>query len=97
MNEDRNISVLVVDDEPDVLESFSLIFETQGFSVMRAATGKEAVDVFSRSPVPVVVCDNSLPDALGIDLLKEFRSINPDTQVIIVTGKGTIDMAVSAM
>ncbi len=89
--------ILVVDDEPDILDSLSIIFKSRDFSVITAASGREALERFSAEPVPVIVCDNSLPDTLGIDLLKEFRGILPEVQMIMVTGKGTIDMAVSAM
>jgi DNA-binding NtrC family response regulator len=47
--------------------------------------------------VPVVLCDNSLPDAKGIELLAEFRAIVPEVQMIMITGMGTIDIAVLAM
>jgi DNA-binding NtrC family response regulator len=90
-------SILIVDDETDVLESLSIIFESKGFRVNTAASGAEALELFSSEPVPVIVCDNSLPDALGMDLLKEFRSILPEVQMLMVTGKGTIDIAVQAM
>jgi|Deesub1362A_J573_1020465.scaffolds.fasta_scaffold00027_21 DNA-binding NtrC family response regulator len=90
-------TVLVIDDEPEILESLSIIFTSRGFRVLTAASGRESIEVFSREPAPVVVCDNSLPDIQGIDLLREFRNVLPEVQVIIVTGKGTIDIAVSAM
>lgn len=90
-------SVLIVDDEPEILESLSMIFESRDHRVTMATTGMEALEVFSRDPVPVIICDNSLPDANGIDLLSEFRAILPEVQMIMITGKGTIDIAVSAM
>jgi DNA-binding NtrC family response regulator len=93
----KDNAILIVDDEPEVLESLSLIFESRGFRVNRAATGMEGLDIFSRDPVPVVLCDNSLPDAKGIELFSEFRMILPEVQMIMITGKGTIDIAVSAM
>ena len=90
-------AILIVDDEPEILESLSLIFEARGFRVNKAATGKEGLDIYSRDPVPVVLCDNSLPDAKGIELLAEFRTIVPEVQMIMITGRGTIDIAVLAM
>lgn len=98
MNENTlDHSILLVDDEPDILDSLSIIFKSRKFKVITAASGKEAMERFSTEPVPVIVCDNSLPDTQGIDLLKEFRGILPEVQMIMVTGKGTIDIAVSAM
>ena len=94
MIEPKELSVLIVDDEPEVLESLAMIFKMRHFKVFTAGTGSEAVDCFSKDPVPVIICDNSLPDAKGIDLLKEFKSIIPEVQMIMVTGKGTIDIDV---
>jgi two-component system response regulator AtoC len=95
--ESKERAVLVVDDEKDVLESLALIFQSNGFKVNVAPTGSDAVECFSREPVPVVVCDNMLPDIQGISLLDQFRGTLPEVQMIMVTGKGTIDIAVQAM
>jgi DNA-binding NtrC family response regulator len=90
-------SVLIVDDEKEILESLALIFQSNGFRVNVAPTGSDAIECFSREPVPVVVCDNMLPDTQGISLLEQFRGVLPEVQMIMVTGKGTIDIAVQAM
>lgn len=97
MTMETDITVLIVDDEPEILESLSLIFKLRHFNVITASSGNEALELFSREPISVVLCDNSLPDIQGIELLKEFRSILPEVQMIMVTGKGTIDIAVTAM
>lgn len=89
--------MLVIDDEPEVLESISLILRHRHIDVHTASSGREAIEVFSENPVGVVVCDNSLPDIQGIELLSELRNILPEVQIIMITGKGTIDIAVSAM
>ncbi len=90
-------TVFLVDDDPEILDSLSTIFSSSGYSVTTAASGAEALEVFSMEPQPVVICDYSLPDTEGIDLLKGFRELLPEVQVIMLTGKGTIDIAVSAM
>lgn len=90
-------TVFIVDDEPQVLDSLSVLFSSSGFKVHTAASGAEAVAAFEKEPQPVVICDYLLPDAKGIDLLKNFREVNPEVQMIILTGKGTIDIAVAAM
>jgi two-component system response regulator HydG len=89
--------ILVVDDEPEVLDSLSMIFKSGGFRVLAAEDGRRALQLFSAELVPVVVCDNSLPDTQGIDLLGEFRAVVPEVQMIMVTGRGTINLAVAAM
>jgi DNA-binding NtrC family response regulator len=99
MDEDRTNkpSILIVDDEPEILDSLAMIFESRDFSVRTASSGAQAMELFSREPAPVVICDHSLPDTQGIQLLEEFRNVLPEVQMIMVTGKGTIDLAVSAM
>ncbi len=90
-------TVFIIDDEPQIVDSLSIIFSSEGFSVQTASTGAEAVDIFESEPQPVVVCDYSLPDVKGIDLLHKFRETLPEVQMIMLTGKGTIDIAVAAM
>ncbi|MBI4823205.1 MAG: sigma-54-dependent Fis family transcriptional regulator [Nitrospirae bacterium] len=90
-------AVLIVDDEPEILESVALICNLKGFKTLTADSGAKAIDVFSNEPTPVIVCDNVLPDIEGVELLKEFRQIFPEVQMIMITGKGTISVAVSAM
>jgi DNA-binding NtrC family response regulator len=89
--------ILIVDDEPEVLESLSAVFLSRGFKVLTASSGAEALEVFSQESVPVIVCDNSLPDIQGTELFNRFRDVMPEVQVIMVTGKGTVDIAVAAM
>ncbi|MDP2168171.1 MAG: sigma-54 dependent transcriptional regulator [Thermodesulfovibrionales bacterium] len=93
----KNSTVLIVDDEPEILESLDIIFRSRGFKPVLASSGAQAVELFSNSPIPVIISDNVLPDTQGIELLKEFRGILPEVQMIMITGKGTIDLAVSAM
>jgi two-component system response regulator HydG len=84
-NKSDKPKVLIVDDEPEILESLSLIFGSRDFSVQTALSGAEALEAFSSDPAPVVVCD------------QELRALLPEVQMIMVTGKGTIDIAVAAM
>jgi DNA-binding NtrC family response regulator len=90
-------TIFIVDDDPEILDSMAIIFSSAGFGVTTASSGAEAIEVFSANPHPVVICDYSLPDARGIDLLGNFRETLPEVQVIMLTGKGTIDIAVAAM
>jgi len=90
-------AVFIIDDEPDLIDSLTQIFSSAGFKVATAASGKEAVELFESEPQGVVISDYSLPDIKGIDLLHKFRETLPEVQMIMLTGKGTIDIAVSAM
>ena len=89
--------VFIIDDEPEILASLAMIFTVAGMEAVTASSGREAMEKFSIDPVPVTICDNALPDIRGLELLSELRGILPDVQMIMFTGKGTIDIAVAAM
>lgn len=93
----KKISVLIIDDESDIAESLEIILKKRGCRTSVATTGKEGVLKFIEERPAVVICDNALPDTNGIKLLGEFKNIMPEVQVIMITGKGTIDIAVAAM
>ncbi|MFH1217337.1 MAG: sigma-54 dependent transcriptional regulator [Pseudomonadota bacterium] len=90
--------VLLVDDEPDMLNMLSLIIRRQcQCDVILASTGAMAVrEMESQSP-DVVVTDIKMPDMDGLALLKKIREQDDTISVIIMTGYGTIEMAVQAL
>jgi DNA-binding NtrC family response regulator len=89
---------LLVDDEPFVLESLREIVEKEGkYEIAVAENGKKALESATREVYSVVITDLMLRDITGIDLLKSIKAQTPETQVIMVSGKGTIDYAVEAM
>lgn len=90
--------VLLVDDEPLVLDSLRAIVCRDGrYDVHLAQSGSTALDVASADVFPVIITDLVLTDMSGIDLLKEIKKRSAETQIIMVSGKGTIDQAVEAM
>jgi len=97
INDNGGKTVFIVDDDTEILDSLSIIFSNIGYEVTTASSGTEASRKFADNPCPVVICDYMLPDAKGIDLFKTFREIMPDVQVIMLTGQGTIDIAVASM
>jgi len=90
-------TLLVVDDEPGVLESVSKIFEREGLKVLRAPSGREALEVLRREPVQVVLTDLTMPGMSGMDLMRTSRTVAPNAEVILMTAYGTVDGAVEAM
>jgi DNA-binding NtrC family response regulator len=89
--------VLIVEDHPDSAEFLRLLLEPQGYVVTTAATGQQAREAVSASKPEIVLMDLMLPDVEGLDLLREFRTVSPETQVIVVSGHGSISIAVEAM
>lgn len=89
-------SVLIVDDEPSILQSLSGLLADEGFEVLTASNGYEALKVISSNSPDLVLLDIWMPGIDGIETLKEIKKNNPYIQVIIITGHGTIETAVEA-
>jgi DNA-binding NtrC family response regulator len=89
--------VLVVDDEPDAAEALTLLLAPRGFEVKTAATAHEARELVQAWKPAAVLLDLILPDVTDLDLLHELRTMAPETQVVMVTGYGSIPKVVEAM
>jgi two-component system nitrogen regulation response regulator NtrX len=91
-----NPSILIVDDEPTILQSLSGILSDEGFSVATASNGYEALKIIEVEAPDLVLLDIWMPGIDGIETLKEIKKNNLFIQVIIITGHGTIETAVNA-
>ncbi|UCD81581.1 MAG: sigma-54-dependent Fis family transcriptional regulator [Desulfobacterales bacterium] len=89
-------SLLIVDDEPSILQSLSGLLSDEGFEVTTAANGYEALKIIDTESPDLVLLDIWMPGIDGIETLKEIKRENPNIQVIIITGHGTIETAVKA-
>ncbi|MCA9609719.1 MAG: sigma-54-dependent Fis family transcriptional regulator, partial [Myxococcales bacterium] len=90
-------TVLVVDDEPSNLESLQRIFAREGFRVLTAQSGREALDECRTHRVDVVLTDLMMPGMSGIDVIKALTTVAPDAEVVVMTAYGTIETAVESM
>jgi len=89
-------SVLIVDDEPSILQSLRGLLADEGFEVLTASNGYEALKVIGSDAPDLVLLDIWMPGIDGIETLKEIKKDNPYIQVVIITGHGTIETAVEA-
>jgi DNA-binding NtrC family response regulator len=89
--------VLIVDDSPDIVEMLADYLGGQGNTILKAYTAGEALPVLSGGFWGVVILDFKLPDMDGLDLLGKITEAAPDTRVIMITGHGSIGMAVEAI
>lgn len=89
-------SILIVDDEPSILKSLSGILSDEGFETITATNGYEALKTLESESPDLVLLDIWMPGIDGIDTLKEIKKKFPETQVIMITGHGTIETAVNA-
>lgn len=89
--------ILVVDDDPVILRSAEKILLSQGYEVSTARDGASALRKIEEVPYDLVLTDLRMPDMDGIELLKKVKAFLPSTEVIIITGFGTIRSAVEAL
>ncbi|MBF0505764.1 MAG: response regulator [Nitrospirae bacterium] len=90
-------SALIVDDDPQVLESASLLLNEFGYSTITCGNSLEAVSRFQEVAVDVVLTDIMMPGLSGINLLEEIRAVDPEMPVILMTGYADLDKAIEAI
>ncbi|HXR99320.1 MAG TPA: sigma-54 dependent transcriptional regulator [Pyrinomonadaceae bacterium] len=89
--------ILVVDDEPSVTGSLSLILTDAGYEVLTAQSFAESTTILKQVPVDLVITDLRLADASGIDLITHVKRTTPDVEVILMTGYGSLDITIEAI
>ncbi|MBI4402393.1 MAG: sigma-54-dependent Fis family transcriptional regulator [Nitrospirae bacterium] len=90
-------SVLIVDDEPGILNSVSKILEDEGYQVMVAKSGAEALKLITTDPPDLMLLDIWMPEMDGLETLKRAREQAPKLQVMMMSGHGSIETAVRAI
>ena len=94
----KDASLLIVDDEEGIRHGLENLFRREGFTVHSVADFETAVAAAAQYPVDAAVVDIRLRDGkTGIDLLRELKRLEPDVVVIVITGFGSIDTAVTSM
>ncbi len=94
---ERPRQVLVVDDEPAILEAVTKVLEKEGVYAVTAPDGRAALERIRQQPIDVVLTDLRMPALDGQSLLKAIKAISPTTEVILMTAYGTVEVAVLAM
>ncbi|MBU0986669.1 MAG: sigma-54 dependent transcriptional regulator, partial [Proteobacteria bacterium] len=89
-------TILVVDDENGVRQSFNMVLKDR-YHVLLAGTGKEAIDIFTKNSVDLILLDILLPDIDGLDLLAKLMETDPNTEIIMVTAVNDVQSAVKAI
>lgn len=93
----KDLSILVVDDEPDVCLGIKHLVKSLGCEVKTASSGEMALTMFEVDKFDLVLSDISMPGMKGNELLKVIKSKWPFTEVILITGFGTIELAVHCL
>ncbi len=93
----ESLSVLVVDDDEGNRASLERIFVKEGMRVSLAAGARDALEVLRRARVDVVLTDLMMPGVSGAELLRAIKELSPDTEVVLMTAFGSVEVAVQAM
>ncbi len=97
MTESKALRILIVDDEEVLRDVLEAVLRREGFEVLLAASGEEALNQLNTEEVDCVVLDVMLPGISGIDTLRAIRIANPNLPVVVITAFSSIDGAIEAM
>ncbi|HEX5544796.1 MAG TPA: sigma-54 dependent transcriptional regulator [Nitrospira sp.] len=90
-------SILVVDDEEGIRTSLRSILEDEGYDVSVAANGVEALKIYGTDPPDLMILDIWMPEMDGLETLRRVKEFVPATQVMMISGHGSIETAVKAI
>jgi hypothetical protein len=94
---DSKATVVVIDDDPHILELTSLILSRNGYHVLTASTARQGMEIISSQAPELALLDYMMPEMDGLATLREIKTRYPDTYVIMFTGKGNEEIAVELM
>jgi PAS domain S-box-containing protein len=89
--------ILLIDDEEGIRKVMGIDLRDAGYEVWTAASGEEGLEIFSRQQPTLVITDIKMPGMDGIEVLRRIKAINPETEVIIITGHGEMELAIRAL
>jgi len=89
--------VLLVDDEKDFIEALGERMENRGMNVSTTTSAKDAIKRVKKESYDAIVLDLQMPEMDGMEALKAIKKINPDMQVILLTGHATVEKGIEAM
>ncbi len=89
--------ILIVDDEPQILDFLRDLFSATGWDVQSADSGTAGIEKLEHGRYDVILTDLKMPGADGIEVLRTAKNLRLDAEVVLMTGYGTVDSAIEAM
>lgn len=93
----KNQQILLVDDEEGIRKVLGISLADSGYHVVTAANGEKALALFKNMDSPIVLTDIKMPGMDGIQLLRKIKKDSPDTEVIMITGHGDMELAIQSL
>ncbi|MFV0436337.1 MAG: response regulator [Desulfopila sp.] len=97
MQQQLKARILLVDDEEEFLVSLKARLEIRGMQVDTAANGEDAISLADRQEYDAIIVDLSMPGIDGLETLERIKEINPDAELIMLTGHATVESGIKAM
>jgi len=95
---DANANILVVDDDQSTRDLLREVLTEAGYRVVTSASGEEALEVGAKESFEVIISDMKLgPNLDGLDVLRAYKAIQPESEVILITAFGTMETAIEAV
>ena len=94
---DKQVKILVVDDDNNLRETLADLLEIEGYKVYQAGNGQECVDLISSEFFNLILMDYNLPDETGLDLVRKIRGFNQETQIVMITAYASLNSIMEAM
>ena len=90
-------TILIIDDEPIIRKLLARMMELEGYEVFQAADRVSGLKLLTAKTPQLVLCDVFLPDGNGVEMVKEIKELQPETEVILLTAHGNIPDGVQAI
>lgn len=92
------VNILVVDDDRDTRELLREVLSEEGYNVVTSSSGEEALQVGKQECFDLIISDMKLgPDLSGLDVLRAYKTLQPESEVILITAFGTMETAIEAL
>ncbi len=85
---------LLIDDDLATLELMKFQLDAEGFEIITAETGQKGLDFIKENEFDIILTDLNLPDISGIEMVQRSKEVSPDTEIIMVTGFGSVEKAI---
>jgi CheY-like chemotaxis protein len=96
-NKDGQLTLLLIDDEQNILNSLKRLFRRENFRVLTANSGREALELLAVNEVQVIISDQRMPEMSGVELLSRVKELYPDTVRIVLSGYSELSTVTEAI
>lgn len=94
---ERGTKIMVVDDQAGIRMLLEEVFKKEGYSILTASNGNQALEIIEENNVDLVLLDMKIPGMSGLEILKKIKQVRPDLKVMVMTAYGESDIVKEAL